>query len=94
MQKSTKNILAVIIGIALGITIYLLFFYHPQKTEPRDPNWEGLLLMGLAPNSPSRDILPGDEVLGKIRTEKGDLLLVRSRHLETKDYGGTFVVRV
>lgn len=99
-KKLCKKILTIfLISLSLGIMITLVKDKINANSTKKEvagatpTNWEGLLMLGLIPESASRDILPGDETIGIIKSETNIYWLMRSRNFETGDYGKTFVVK-
>jgi hypothetical protein len=82
-----------IIFTLVALSSYI-FYTNEKEITPQPTNWEGLMRLGLVPNTPTRNYIEGDIVLGKIQTSQGDYALIQSGHLETKDFGKQFVLRV
>lgn len=99
-QKKYLKIFSIVLicGLLIGMAINYtgLRSKISSKSEPAgatETNWEGLLKLGLIPETESRPILDNDEILGIIYTSQNKYYLVRSKTLETGDFGKTFIVQ-
>ena len=87
------KIILVVCFIFLTIMSSLFLFPHLEKKY--DTNYEGLVRLGLAPSTQSRQPTALDLDTGvRIKYEDDVLALYSSRNFKTKDYGKTFVIKI
>lgn len=100
-EKNRIIYLAFVLIIILTLFVTTFIFLDKNKdiefTEDKTlKHWQGMVMLGLAPSTESRQILPHDEDTGvRLEDENGDMYaLIRSQNFVTNDFGETFVVKI
>lgn len=91
----TKKILLTFAILIFCIGVTTIFNSNNSDVKEYETNHAGLVMLGLAPNTDSRDPTELDIDTGlRIKYKESDYILYESRTWDKLDYGKTFVVKV
>jgi len=95
MEKKTVVKVAILLIVVVAGIILSTSNQNKSSNPLPETNWKGLVMLGLAPDAPSRQVLENDVDTGVRLTDgKNRYALIRSGTFDTGDLGKTFVVSI